>query len=295
MKIALYCREIHKDNISFVFSSIKLMQSKGINLIFYTKFLSDNYFEELIKSDCESFSSYEELQIHQPIDFIFSFGGDGSFIDSTKFVRDSNIPVVGINTGRIGFLTSIAKNNFEAQLNALLEQKYILEERNLLHLDIDKAVDFSTFFAINDIVVHSSELMGINGIELWVNDDFVNTYWADGLIIATPTGSTAYSLSCGGPIIHPNANINIITPISSHSLSVRPIIINNDNTLTIKVLSRIGKFFLSLDSNRILVENPVVLKIRKEDFMIRTVKFEGIDYYRIIREKLLWGDDLRNR
>ena len=240
------------------------------------------------------FSNHEELGRLQPIDFVLSFGGDGTYIDAANLVGDLNIPLVGINTGRVGFLTTINRQNYAACLNLLHEGKYVIENRFLLHLDCSGSLNLDSYFALNDITVRTSDENSINAIKVWVGGKPVNTYWGDGLIIATPTGSTAYSMSCGGPIIVPDANVNVLTPIASHTLAVRPMVISADEEIRIEVESRNNTFSLALDSHRVVVENPVELRITKEKFHIRTVLFEDTDFYRIIREKLLWGVDKRN-
>ena len=240
------------------------------------------------------FSNHDELSQLQPIDFVLSFGGDGTYIDAANLVGDLNIPLLGVNTGRIGFLTAVNRNNYRQCFEKLFAGQYVLENRTLLHLESSQPLQLDSNFALNDITVRTSDENSINAIKVWVGGKPVNTYWGDGLIIATPTGSTAYSLSCGGPIIVPDANVNVLTPIASHTLAVRPMVISANEEIRIVVESRNNTFSLALDSHRVVVENPVELRITKEKFHIRTVLFEDTDFYRIIREKLLWGIDKRN-
>ena len=240
------------------------------------------------------FGNHEELSRLPGIDFVLSFGGDGTYIDAANLVGDLNIPLLGINTGRIGFLTAVNRNNYQQCFEKLLAGQYVLENRALLHLDSSQPLQLGSNFALNDITVRTSDENSINAIKVWVGGKPVNTYWGDGLIIATPTGSTAYSLSCGGPIIVPDANVNVLTPIASHTLAVRPMVISANEEIRIVVESRNNSFSLALDSHRVVVENPVELCITKEKFHIQTVLFEDTDFYRIIREKLLWGIDKRN-
>jgi NAD+ kinase len=293
MKIAVYSRQNTINDIDFMHHALWFMKIKGTELIFHENLLQEKKLEVLIDG-CAVFSNYEDLSHHAPVDFCISFGGDGSFIDTANIVADLGIPIVGVNTGRIGFLTTITKKNFEQHFNYLKKGEFVIEERSLLHLSADKDLPLNNFFAVNDVTIRPSDDTSVNGILVWVNDAKVNTYWADGLIVATPTGSTAYSLSCGGPILHPSTNVNIITPISSHTLAVRPIIVNNQDVITIQVQSRCNRFVLALDSTRIEIENPCTLTITKEQFMIKTPRFIASDYFTIIREKLMWGIDLRN-
>lgn len=289
MKIAAYCRNVNDDNLEFVRKALKLVKKGNHELLLHEYFKSVVVDEEVVW-----FSTYQDLKDAAPVDFMLSFGGDGSFIDAANVLADLGIPLVGVNTGRIGFLTSITKKNFEEYWKLLETGCYTIEERSLLHIDADVKLPLQHTFALNDISIHNTEVNSITGVKLWVNDLPANTYWADGLIVATPTGSTAYSLSCGGPIIHPQTQVNVITPISSHSLAVRPIVISNNDVLKIVVLSRNEKFLLTVDSERITLENPITLTISKENFTIKTTRFLKSDFYSVIREKLLWGIDLRN-
>jgi NAD+ kinase len=177
----------------------------------------------------------------------------------------------------------------------LCEQRFTIEKRKLLHLDSDTSLPLENYFALNDITVRAKDEDSMCAIEIWVNDIHVNTYWADGLTVATPTGSTAYSLSCGGSIIHPTSDVNIITPIASHSLNIRPIIVNANDEIKVKVHSRnTNKFSLALDNERIIASTSTTLIIKKEDFEISMVRFHNTDFFSVLREKLLWGIDLRN-
>lgn len=289
MKIAAYCRNVDDDNLEFVRKALKLVKKGNHELLLHEYFKS-----VVVDEDVLWFSTYQDLKDAAPVDFMLSFGGDGSFIDAANVLADLGIPLVGVNTGRIGFLTSITKKNFDEYWNLLETGCYTIEERSLLHIDADVKLPLQHTFALNDISIHNTEVNSITGVKLWVNDLPANTYWADGLIVATPTGSTAYSLSCGGPIIHPQTQVNVITPISSHSLAVRPIVVSNNDVLKIEVLSRNEKFLLTVDSERITLENPITLTISKENFTIKTTRFLKSDFYSVIREKLLWGIDLRN-
>ena len=223
-----------------------------------------------------------------------SIGGDGSFIDAADLIGDLNIPLVGINTGRIGFLSAIKKDNFEASIRMLLENKYTLESRSLLHIEGSEPLSLDTHFVVNDVTIRATDSDSINAITVTTDGKHINTYWADGLIVATPTGSTAYSMSCGGPILHPQTDVVVLTPIASHSLSVRPLVIPASQTLEIVVSGRGGKYSLCIDTQRLILNDNVKLRIYKENFTIQTVLFDNADFYSTIREKLLWGLDKRN-
>ena len=294
MKIAIFGKSNFNRNNTFTNEVITFLLKKKVELIIYKPFFEE--YTKIINSiECKTFSKKEDLITDQSIDYLLSLGGDGTFLDAANFIGNANIPILGINTGRIGFLTGINKNNFEECWELLENKEYEIEERTLLHLSTNRSdLRHPTNYALNDITIHSTVESAIIAIHVWVNNVKINTYWADGLIIATPTGSTAYSLSCGGPIIVPNANVLILTPIASHSLSVRPIIISDDSILKIKVDSRNEKFSLSCDSHQITLENPIEMTIKKGTFTIKTVRFKSADFFSVIREKLLWGIDIRN-
>lgn len=288
MKIALYSRQRGEEEMLFTHTVIEHLKQQG--------------FELILHCNCQAFDgcnaffhNHQELAQHTPIDFMVSIGGDGSFIDAANFVGDLNIPLVGINTGRIGFLSGIKKENFRECFQMLKEHRYTLEERFLLHLDSSEPIALSNSFVVNDITIRTTDTDTINAITVWANGQKVNTYWGDGLIIATPTGSTAYSMSCGGPILHPKSQVQVLTPIASHSLNVRPLVIPADATLTVEVQSRSGNYALNIDTQKAIVDEKVKLFIHKEKFFVNTVLFEQSDFYDVIREKLLWGIDKRNQ
>jgi NAD+ kinase len=294
MKIAVFYKKHNENDKEFIVEALKFLKNKGVELLVHEKLTQKPYFNVIVEN-CPVFSTHEDLKKLSNIDFLFSFGGDGSFIDAMKLVGNLNIPMVGVNTGRIGFLTTITKKNFEQQFQMLCEQKYTIEKRKLLHLNADCELPLENYFALNDIAVRTTDEDSVCGIEIWVNKIPVNTYWADGLIVATATGSTAYSLSCGGSIIHPASHVNIITPIASHTLNIRPIIVNANDEITIKVHSRrTDKFSLSIDNERIIVPTTTTLTLSSEDFEISMVRFHNTDFFSVIREKLMWGLDLRN-
>ncbi len=288
MRIALYSRQRGEEEMQFTYTVIEYLHQQGFEIIPHCNCRA-----------CDScnafFSSHQELAANMPVDFMISIGGDGSFIDAANLVGELNIPLVGINTGRIGFLSGIKKENFRECIQMLCKQQFSLEKRFLLHLDSSQPVDLPNTFVVNDITIRTTDTDSINAITVWANDQKINTYWGDGLIIATPTGSTAYSMSCGGPILHPQSQVEVLTPIASHSLNVRPLVIPADAPLTVEVQARSGFYSLNIDTQKIILEEKVKLFIRKEDFFIQTVLFENNNFYDVIREKLLWGLDKRNK
>lgn len=290
MKIAVYTRPCDEEDFLFIQGVIEELLHAGCEVVLHDKVRAANKKMEQFFS----FSNHEDLARIKGVDFVFSFGGDGTFIDAANLIGALPITLVGINTGRIGFLTHMNRVNYKEAIAKLLTGQYDVVNRSLLHLDSSHSLGLPSNFALNDITVRTSDENSINAINVWVGGSLVNTYWGDGLIISTPTGSTAYSLSCGGPIIVPSANVNVLTPVASHSLSVRPIVISAEEEICITVESRNQSFSLALDSNRVVVDNPVELVIKKESFSIKTILMNEADFYSVIREKLLWGIDKRN-
>ncbi|MDR0368067.1 MAG: NAD kinase [Bacteroidales bacterium] len=231
-------------------------------------------------------------EINGEADFLVSVGGDGTFLDSLSIVGDSRLPILGINTGRLGFLSSVNVEQAEKAFRLLKDKAYSIEKRKLLEL-------YPNLFegknhALNDICIQRIHGAGsMISIDVVINNDYMNTYWCDGLIIATPTGSTAYSLGCGGPIIVPDAEVFVLTPIASHSLTVRPVVIPSDSEIKIKVGSRNQQYLLSLDSSSRILHTEQNITVSKSKFHIHIVSFKEQNYYKTIRQKLMWGIDKR--
>ncbi|MCT4601952.1 MAG: NAD kinase [Marinifilum sp.] len=239
------------------------------------------------------YKGYQDLD--KNVDFVFSIGGDGTFLEAVTIVRDAEIPIVGINSGRLGFMADIAQDEIPQALSDIFEGNYTIEERSLLHLETSKNGLFSEFnYALNEFTVHKKDTASMITIHTYLNNEYLNSYWADGLIIATPTGSTAYSLSVGGPILIPNTQNFIISPISPHNLTVRPIVVPNHHEITLRVEGRSDSYLASLDSRSCTFESSIELKIKKSDFQIKVLKLRSHGFYGTLRNKLMWGVDKRN-
>ena len=230
----------------------------------------------------------------ESLDMMFSIGGDGTFLESVSFIRDKEIPIVGINSGRLGFLANISQEDIPDALKAVNESRYFIEERTMLEVNSGKDIFNKFNYALNELTVQKRDSGSMIVIKVFINGEFLNTYWADGLILATPTGSTAYSLSLGGPIVVPGSQNFILTPIAPHNLTVRPIVIPDNNEITIEVAGRTENYLVSLDRQSKVVEKNTVLKIKVADFKIKTVRIEGNTFFDNIRDKLMWGFDKRN-
>ena len=227
-------------------------------------------------------------------DCMISLGGDGTMLDTVTLVRDKNIPVLGINFGRLGFLASLGKENIDAAVQALVTRSYAVDQRTLIHVDSDLPLFGNTPYGLNEFAIHKRDASPMIKIHTYLNGEFLNTYWADGLIVATPTGSTGYSLSCNGPVVFPDSQSFVITPVAPHNLNVRPIIVPDDNVISFEVEGRTDQFICALDSRRETVEKSVQIAVKKEQFTISLVRLPEKNFLQTLREKLAWGFDTRN-
>ncbi len=252
----------------------------------------DNFYQEMVGSQKTfphqiTLVSQADLKAKK-VDFLMSIGGDGTFLNAAA-TSQMNVPILGINMGKLGFLSNLNIDNLAEVLQDLKHENYELEDRMLLEI---RYPDGTTSYALNDVCIHRTYPSGMINVEVKVDGKFLNTYWSDGLIISTPTGSTAYSLSCGGPIVVPNMEAMIITPIASHALTVSPVVIQ-PSQLELSVNARTGKFWLSKDSDTQEMDTSITLTIKKADFSVKVVKLKGRDFFTIINEKLMWGEDKR--
>lgn len=261
----------------------------GVDVLLYEPLLDQLGKKAKVKG---VFTSHDDLKGN--VKFLFSIGGDGTFLETVTLVRDSEIPVVGINTGRLGFLSSISKDEIVPAVDSLLKGKYALDKRTLLELNVKGDYFSDCKYALNEIAVQKTDSSSMITIHASVNGKFLNSYWADGLIVATPTGSTAYSLSCGGPIVMPDSDNFVITPIAPHNLNIRPVIISSHDTVTLEVEGRGPNFLVSLDSRSENIKVPVKLSVKKADFLFFLVNLEKQDFLQKLRSKLNWGLDKRN-
>lgn len=293
MKIAVYGREFHDSVIPYVKDLFDFLVSKNAELHIFDRFY--HFLDD--KGLCQQgFHTYSKQQRLTPdFDFMLSLGGDGTMLAAVSIVGDTGIPVAGINFGRLGFLATIQKEDFKNSLTAILEGRFTLEKRVLLSVQSpDNPLFGAKHFALNDITVFKYDSSAMITVEARLDGQLLNAYWADGLIIATPTGSTAYNLSCGGPIIMPGSNNFVVTPMSPHNLNVRPVVISSDSVLELKIDSRSERYLLTCDSRTKTFDTSVRLEIRKANFEVNLIRLEGEEYFETLRNKLLWGLDARN-
>ncbi|MBF0694342.1 MAG: NAD kinase [Flavobacterium sp.] len=226
---------------------------------------------------------------------MISIGGDGTILRAATFVRDSGIPILGVNTGRLGFLAKVQQENIESYLQLILDGDYTLSARTVLSLHCSEEIpELQLNFALNEITVNRKDTTSMITIETFLDGEYLNSYWADGLIISTPTGSTGYSLSCGGPVLMPEVDSLVITPIAPHNLNARPLVIPDSTEIRLKVSGRESQYLVSLDSRRVAVANESILTITKTPYKIMMVELEGETFIKTLRNKLLWGQDKRN-
>lgn len=294
MKIAIFGQYYQNDTRPIIRDIFVFFNANNVELVIEENFLKILYQEEIIKKEYKTFSSHTDLD--SSFDILVSIGGDGTILRAATFVRDSGIPILGVNAGRLGFLAKVQKENIATFLQIVLEKKYTISERTLLSLDCSpKNPEIKDLnFAMNEITVSRKDTTSMITIETYLNDEYLNSYWADGLIISTPTGSTGYSLSCGGPVLTPDVKSLVITPIAPHNLNARPLVIPDETTVKLQVSGREENYLVSLDSRITSVSNNSVLTIKKTPFKINMVEIPEETFLKTLRTKLLWGEDKRN-
>jgi len=293
MNIALYGKSFTECFNSSIQQLVTKLETAKSKIYIYEPFSFFLNKKVKFNSPFYTFNGFNDIK--GKIDFLISIGGDGTLLNTITLVRDSGIPVVGINTGRLGFLSSISDKEVVEAIDLILQKKYFLEERSLLKLETKNLIFGDLNFALNELTVMKKDTSSMITINTFVNGEFLNSYWADGLIVATPTGSTAYSLSCGGPIITPESENFIITPIASHNLTVRPIVIPDRYTIKLQITNdRNRRSLISLDSRTQTIENSVELNISRAGFKVNLVRLETEKFFSTIRNKLMWGVDKRN-
>ena len=293
MKIALFGKNLTENNVEYVQLLVDKIAALGISMVIYEAFYNTINKSIRFSENVQTFSSH--IEIKKDVDFLLSIGGDGTLLDTITLVRDSGVPILGINLGRLGFLASINKEMIIPALNSLLEGNYILDKRTLVSLETPSNPFGEMNYALNEMTVYKQLPLSMIRVKVFVDGEFLNTYWSDGLIISTPTGSTGYSLSCGGPILYPGASSFVITPIAPHNLNVRPMIISDDSVLSFEIEDRSTSFLITLDSRSETIDSKIQLAVRKADFAFNLVRFNNEDYLTTLRTKLMWGLDNRNQ
>ncbi len=292
MKIAIYSRggeSLQASDLQVLLTA--LLEEKC------TAILHEDYFHQISHEllGAETYSTFKSSEdLDDSIDCMISLGGDGTLLDTVTLIRDKNIPVLGINFGRLGFLASLGKEDLPSAVKALVERTYVAEKRTLIHMDSDVPLFGETPYALNEFAIHKRDTSPMIKIHTYLNGEFLNTYWADGLIVSTPTGSTGYSLSCNGPVVFPESGSFVITPVAPHNLNVRPIVVPDNNVISFEVEGRTEQFICALDSRREIVDRNIQVAVKKENFTISLVRLNENNFLQTLRKKLAWGFDTRN-
>jgi len=292
MKVAIYSRggenvqPADLQNLTDKFATVKI-----------STVIHEDIFNQVSHAlqDASSFNTFKDSDdLDDTFDCLVSLGGDGTLLDTVTLVRDKNIPVLGINFGRLGFLASLGKENLDAVVQALATRSYVVDQRTLIHMDANIPLFGDTPYGLNEFAIHKRDTSSMIKIHTYLNGEFLNTYWADGLIVATPTGSTGYSLSCNGPVVFPDSGSFVITPVAPHNLNVRPIVVPDNNIISFELEGRTDQFICTLDSRKEFVDRNVQLAVKKENFTISLVRLHEKNFLQTLREKLAWGFDTRN-
>lgn len=292
-RIAIFGQSFYPETEKYLVQLLEVLKTNGVEVI-----MEKEYFKLLKKEnsvgDLQNIATFESLD--KTVELFFTIGGDGTILSAVKFVRNLNIPIIGINTGRLGFLATVHKDEIKKSIEDILEGHYKVSERSLLEVKLDSEDytlgEFS--FALNDVAISRKETTSMITIETWLNEEFLNSYWSDGIIISTPTGSTGYSLSCGGPIVTPQTKSFIITPIAPHNLNARPLVIPDHLEIKLKISGRENQYLISLDSRLSSLDKDTIVRIKKADFNIKLVWLQSDSFITTLRKKLLWGQDKRN-
>ncbi len=294
MKVAIYGQYYQNSTEPIIRDIFVFFNSKNIEMVIESNFLKMLYEKELVKKEYKTFDSYKELD--KSFNLMLSIGGDGTILRAATLVRNSGIPILGINAGRLGFLASVQKEDIAAFLQLVVDKNYKISKRTLLKVTSDpKNKDLMDInFAMNEISVSRKDTTSMITIETHLDGELLTSYWADGLIISTPTGSTGYSLSCGGPILTPEVKSLVITPIAPHNLNARPLVIPDTTEIKLRVSGREKHYLVSMDSRITSIGNETILTIKKTSFQINMVEIPNETFFKTLRNKLLWGEDKRN-
>lgn len=292
MNVAIYGKRVNKQNAPHYIQFLAILKDYGWNPII-EKDLKDQLIKKVgIAGNYDEFSSRSEFK--NGIDLAFSIGGDGTFIQTVSYIRDSGVPILGINTGRLGFLANISTDQLDQTMELVRKKEYVFQKRSLLKIETESNIFGDENIALNEVTIHKKDTASMITVHASLDDNYLNSYWADGLIVGTPTGSTAYSLSCGGPIVTPGCQIHLLTPIAPHNLNVRPMVVPDHLPIKLSVEGRERTYLISLDGNSKSIPQGEEVIVKKAEFMINVIKFQDNNFLDTIRNKMLWGLDKRN-
>lgn len=291
MKVALHGLTLKPEFFPQILSLFSVLESSGVEI-----FVTDSFDKQLtsLRSTPLKYWVLESKEDYDDLDFFLSIGGDGTLLDSVCVIGSREIPILGLNTGRLGFLATVATDKIEESIGNLVSGNYQIESRTLLSLDSNRKLFHGVNFALNEFTIHKRDTSSMITVHTYIDGKYLNSYWADGLIVSTPTGSTGYSLSCGGPLITPGAKNFVLTPVSPHNLNVRPIIVSDESVISFEIEGRTDKFLISLDSRSTAISSDLRLSVKKEKFCAKLVKLPNDHFFDTLRQKLNWGFDMRN-
>ncbi len=292
MKAAIYSRVFEAEQQHDVQLFFHELARHKIEPVIFSGFFEQINQSVVLPADTAIFTTAEDLT--EEVEFIISLGGDGTLLDTITLVRNKEIAIMGINFGRLGFLASIGREELQEAVKSIAQRTYVVDTRTLIHVDASIPLFGQVPYALNEFSIHKRDVASMIKIHTYLNGEFLNTYWADGLIVATPTGSTGYSLSCGGPVVFPDSGSFVITPVAPHNLNVRPIIVPDNTIISFEIESRTEEIICALDSRREIVSRQVQLAVKKEEFEISLVRLSENNFLQTMRNKLTWGLDKRN-
>jgi NAD+ kinase len=291
MRIAIHGRKIDSKSEHYVKQLMDCLRAKESEIVISTPFMKNLREQEFELEGVETFEDNSELV---ETDFVFSVGGDGTLLETVAYVGHLQLPIVAVNTGRLGFLATISKEMIPQAVEALYSNEFSFELRTLIRVDSDRNIFNGKNFGLNDFTILKKDTSAMITVHAYIDGEYLNSYWADGLIVSTPTGSTGYSLSCGGPVVLPQSNNFIITPVSPHNLTVRPMVVSDKSVISFEIEGRSKNFLVSLDTRSYTVDASVQMAVSRESFQAKLVKLDGYNFLDTLRMKLNWGYDARN-
>ncbi len=293
MQVVVYGKQFKDKDLPYIQEVLDTLHREGFNTYIYTPYLQDIIHKVKFPGPYASFDSHKDFQVHR-INYVIVLGGDGTMLHAVTLVRGTGVPILGINLGRMGFLNYIEKSHIAEAFSKLKRGLFHIEERSTLFLESTPPIFGELNFAMNDFTILKRDTSSMITIHTYVNGDYLNTYWADGVILSTPTGSTGYSLSCGGPVVTPNSANFVLTPVAPHNLNVRPLVLSDTSVVAFEIEGRGENFICTLDSRFELIGAHHQLAVRKNDFTVKLVQLQDETFLKTIREKLAWGKDIRN-
>ena len=294
MQIAVFSQVLKPEDEPFVQQLFDALHRYGIAAYVYAPYLESTKGKIIFKTNIGTFEDQTDFKMRE-FDYMITLGGDGTILASVTFLRDSGVPILGINLGRLGFMATVGKTHIAEAIEMLVKGQFYIANRRTLHLESEPSLFGDMPFALNDFTILKRDTSSMISIHCFINGSYLNTYWADGIILSTPTGSTGYSLSCGGPIVFPDSNNFVLTPVAPHNLNVRPLVLSDSSVIAFEVEGRAENFLCTLDSRFEVITAEHQIAIRRGDFNIRLVHLKNVGFLDTIRNKLTWGADLRNR